>query len=528
MTPAVTPDPTQDQQAAPDQVQPTPQPQGPPSANAVPAPQPADDPNTHGWRAVLKGALSGLEDHLKGAGKGLIAGGIPGAIVGAVSPDRADQALKTQGAEQQSKIKFTNAEAANQVAEAHYRDAQMQQLPKDLALRQNDLDQKTAQMWISAGVYPEIVVPNTDEGAHAASDQLMQKYGAVPSLVFLHMGNELVGFNPENLAGNSAVLSQVNNYQKVTGGPSYNPASLKNAPNKTQLTQDAAHLFSPTFPGMDKAQGMISQYDGYISKVAMWPDSDPEKLTTLEKLKTAKSGLASAYKSRLDDQNKQAAIRGAAAQNAKAVEVVDPKTNVAHYTDAGTAKREGLTSAATAFKSEGKAASLDDMKLGSQNARAAINGLKSGLGPQTITQLTAAMRATSPDLLHQYKDSLLSNDLPEDQQNYVNALLNLQERALSLRQIAGQGQGSESQRDAILRLLPQVKDLGNKQLMQKKLDSFDQQIGIYYKNIPKVNTNTSSTPTAPAASGGGITHVSSDGKWAWNGNAWIANPKGAK
>lgn len=534
MTPAVTPDPTQ-QQAPDPQVQGTPQ--GPPAANALPTPQaapaqPADDPNTHGWRAVLKGALGGLEEHLKGAGKGLITGGIPGAVIGAVAPDMAENAMKFRQQKQQATIKFTNAEAANQVAEAHYRDAQLHQMPAELKIKQEALDNDTAKTWISAGVYPEIVIPNTNEGAHAAADQLMKKYGAVPSLVYLHMGDELVGFDPTKLASNTAVLSQVNVLQKVTGGPAYNPASLKNAPNKTQLTQDAAHLFSPSFPGMDKAKGLISQYDGYIAKVKMWPDADPDKATTLQKLQDAKSGLNTAYKSRLEDQNKQAAIRGSAAQNAKAVEVVDPTTNVAKYVSAGEAKAKGLTSSATAFKSEGKTASLEDMQVGSQNARTAINGLKSGLDAQTITQLTAAMRATSPDLLHQYKDTILEKDLPEDQQNYVSALLNLQERALSLRQIAGQGQGSESQRDAILRLLPQVKDLGNKQLVQKKLDAFDQQIGIYMKNIPKVNKTTQVNPPAAGGNsspaGGAITHVSSDGKWAWNGTAWIANPKGAK
>jgi hypothetical protein len=85
------PDQQQAQPAAPQQ---TPSfPASPDQGGPVPSPQVADNPNTHGWRAVLKGALSGLENHLKGAGQGLITGGIPGAVVGAVNPQMPQNAL---------------------------------------------------------------------------------------------------------------------------------------------------------------------------------------------------------------------------------------------------------------------------------------------------------------------------------------------------------------------------------------------------------------------------------------------------
>src|SRR5437660_8757241 len=101
--------PQQDVMAPPDQqsTQPAPQPATPnypPSPDQpggqAPSPQaqPVDDPNTHGWRAVLKGALQGLESHLKGAGEGLVAGGVGGAIVGAVNPQMVENALRNQGA----------------------------------------------------------------------------------------------------------------------------------------------------------------------------------------------------------------------------------------------------------------------------------------------------------------------------------------------------------------------------------------------------------------------------------------------
>src|SRR5207302_7623513 len=82
-----------------------------------PVPQSSPDPdagsNTHGWRAVLRGALSGLENHLKGAGEGLITGGIPGAVVGAASPGLADRAMQYRQQTMQADLQQRQAQAAN-------------------------------------------------------------------------------------------------------------------------------------------------------------------------------------------------------------------------------------------------------------------------------------------------------------------------------------------------------------------------------------------------------------------------------
>lgn len=88
-------------------------------------PQPAPDPDqgssTHGWRAVLKGALSGLENHLEGAGKGLISGGIPGAIVGAASPKTADNAWQARQAMQTARVQQAQAAARSAVQDTGFR-----------------------------------------------------------------------------------------------------------------------------------------------------------------------------------------------------------------------------------------------------------------------------------------------------------------------------------------------------------------------------------------------------------------------
>jgi hypothetical protein len=123
--------PAQDVMAPPDQQaaaapQPAATPNFPPSPDqGGPVPQGSQpDPdagsNVHGWRAVLKGALSGLENHLAGAGKGLLAGGVVGSVVGAISPDRAANALQAQGALQTARVQQAQAQAKTAMEDANF------------------------------------------------------------------------------------------------------------------------------------------------------------------------------------------------------------------------------------------------------------------------------------------------------------------------------------------------------------------------------------------------------------------------
>jgi hypothetical protein len=108
---AAAPQPTPNYPASPDQGGPVPQ-------GAQPDPDAGS--NTHGWRAVLRGALQGLENHLKGAGEGLITGGIPGAVVGAVSPDMADNALKARQAVVTARVQQAQAAAKSAMDDANF------------------------------------------------------------------------------------------------------------------------------------------------------------------------------------------------------------------------------------------------------------------------------------------------------------------------------------------------------------------------------------------------------------------------
>jgi hypothetical protein len=500
-----------DIQGAPDPSQPPQQAAAPAQADsaappqASPAPAPADNPETHGWRAVLKGALTALGQHIKGAGEGALAGGLPGAIVGAASPKLADQAMQFQQQSrknnldaQAAKIKFADAEAASQMADAHMRDVQREQMPEELKLRRDELEQKIAQMYISMGVMPKAVAENTTDGAHAGAQQLQDANGgAVPAMVYLHVGDHHLAFDPNDLAANAGVLKQVNDYQRIVGGQQIpSTLMLQKQPNKTQLVQSASTIYSPTPVGAAKANQQIQQYQGYINTVSAWPDDTPDKKEVLGKLKDAQKLLVDARTADVKQQSDLAQARGAAAQNAKAIAVIDPATNRSILVDAKTAKAQQMTPAGEGAKLEAKAAQLQDMQVGSQNARTAIDGLRTKINPATLVQIQAALKSGDEGYIENIKRNLFNQNLSPDVNQYITAVLNLQERALSLRSLGGQGQGSEAQRNAIVRLLPTVADLSNKQLMKSKLDAFDQQVGIYYKNLPKVNVK--GTAASPA------------------------------
>jgi hypothetical protein len=157
--------------APPDQApapQPTPMPPSPDQGGPVPQGSQPDPDAGHGWRAVLKGALQGLENHLKGAGEGLITGGIPGAVVGAVNPTMADNALKYRQQTMQAELQQRQAVAKSAVEQANFH---AQDDPVQLAQAQLNLQHLTS-LWDSTS--PEFQQRLISEGAEAGQHLIQQ------------------------------------------------------------------------------------------------------------------------------------------------------------------------------------------------------------------------------------------------------------------------------------------------------------------------------------------------------------------
>jgi hypothetical protein len=196
----------------------------------------------------------------------------------------------------------------------------------------------------------------------------------------------------------------------------------------------------------------------------------------------------------------------------KPVQAVDADNNLSWMT-AGNAIAQGAAPAGPGVSALSKQAQMQDIKSASQNVRAAINELQNPLPADTIAELTMASRSSDGTVLQTEIDSLLgSQQLKPDQYNFLIWISQLNERAMSLRNIAGMGGASDKLRDAITATLPGAKD-ANRDLMLSKLDAFDNMVGNLEKGIPVVGRSKTPIHSAVQSHGQGATiHIrASDG-----------------
>jgi len=179
------------------------------------------------------------------------------------------------------------------------------------------------------------------------------------------------------------------------------------------------------------------------------------------------------------------------------VEVLNPNTGNAEYQYAGSAIASGAAPMVEGAKIMSKDAQFKDIYSGIGTMRQAINGLgQEPLDAETIAKLTLATRETDPTVAHQIIDTVLgSQQLTPAQQDFVVATQQLNERALSVRNLAGMGNASDSLRAAIRAMLPTAKS-GDVSLMRKQLDGVTNLVDNLYTGIPNIKRT-------PAASSNG-------------------------
>jgi hypothetical protein len=196
--------------------------------------------------------------------------------------------------------------------------------------------------------------------------------------------------------------------------------------------------------------------------------------------------------------NRMAAASGAARGQAynltRPVAAINPETGEVQYMAAGQAFSSGAAPAGAGATAMSKAAQFGEMKTASQSARSAIQSLDRDFTPDQIAKLTLAMSHRDPGVMSNEIQTLLgTQQLTPAQQDFVVWVTQLQERALSLRNVAGMGAGSDQLRNAILATLPGVKS-GNKQMALKQLDAFDNQVALLERGVPKVRGQGGVTP----------------------------------
>lgn len=295
----------------------------------------------------------------------------------------------------------------------------------------------------------------------------------------------------EKLAGNKPPTSEQDKQFLATAGQQLDTGTIS-AADRTKLAgmqraeklsglgpEVSAQIGNPPVPA-DFPKG--TKDPAYVAANQKWGQQ-------AEAIKNAEAGASGA-------------ARGAGFNASKPVEVLDADGNL-RYMTAGEAEKQGLASASQGGKVMTRQAQFNDITNASQEVRKAIQaGGNLNFTPSQVAKLTLAMHEKDPDVLNNEIANLATSGLNPQQQDMVTWLYQLQERALSLRNIAGMGQGSETTRMAILKALPSLTS-GNQQMALKQLDAFDNMTHNLQQAVPKAKGAPERTgekkPTAAGA-----------------------------
>jgi hypothetical protein len=192
--------------------------------------------------------------------------------------------------------------------------------------------------------------------------------------------------------------------------------------------------------------------------------------------------------------------RGQAYGEFKPVQVIDPATGELRWQYARDAISSGAAPAAGGTKAMSQQQQFKEMSFASSKARDAINNLDKDFTAPQIAKLTLAFSHSDPTVVSNEINTILgTQQLTPKQEDFVVWLQQLNERALSLRNVAGMGQGAQDLRSAIQATLPSVRS-GGKSMALKQLDAFDNQVSLLQQGIPKVRGAGSGSTSGNGAS----------------------------
>ena len=162
---------------------------------------------------------------------------------------------------------------------------------------------------------------------------------------------------------------------------------------------------------------------------------------------------------------------------------------------AATALANGYVPSSPAFNAMSKQAQFQEMNNASGKLRSAIQALEPGdaFSPDQVAKLNLAAKSPDGGVFTAIVSNLASSTTNERQQDYLIWLQQMGERILSLRNVAGMGQGAQDLRSAIQATLPNISS-GTKEFALRRLDAVDNQINLLQKGIPKVSGINTSGP----------------------------------
>ncbi len=282
-----------------------------PTPDAAPSsPQPAKG---GAWRALVTGALSGLAGS---AGARSFGAGLAGGAAAELEQARQQKLDALASQNQQSVIRFRDAQSAQLVNQAAVDAFKLNALPQQIQDTHNANAISTMKELQSMGYNPVAAVGDHDQ-AGAALSALTQSHGSVPPLFALHVGNQTVAFDLSHIADDDSgrILDTVNKYGRVLGRPALSPAQWSQLPtaDKTKLINDSLGVTS-IVPDPSKIDSQIAEQKFRIQTYGMQPShlQDPDISAALQR----NLGMLQSAQKDFDNHKVQFAAREQAAKSA--------------------------------------------------------------------------------------------------------------------------------------------------------------------------------------------------------------------
>lgn len=173
--------------------------------------------------------------------------------------------------------------------------------------------------------------------------------------------------------------------------------------------------------------------------------------------------------------------------NTRAIPVIDSNTGNMEITSAANAINHPgqYIPAAEGAKQMSKQAVFDDLHYNINSAKNAIGALSSIDAPTRAALANQLQEADPKSALSAFLHGEVGTALTPEQRHAVQALAQLSENAMSLRSVAGMGQGAADLRDAIRSVLPSAKSPDKKYALEQ-LNNFEQVVHRLEGGVPGV------------------------------------------
>jgi hypothetical protein len=311
---------------------------------------------------------------------------------------------------------------------------------------------------------------------------------------------------------------------QVKSGGGVQPAVLNGVPYGVKVGKDVV------VPGSDKWKPEYQEvYDGAMSaarqkqQLRIPPDigdqigAPPDPTDYAKKDKDPKYAAdlrvygQKAMDLEMQKASASAIARAKAMNDYKIVEATDYDENgdpVTHFTTGKHALEAGLSSATQGAKNLSRSKQIEDIQVSSEKLRDAVTTLDKPFSPKQIAVMQEALKAGDESIASAEFQALANEQLTDKQFQTALWIKHLNERAMSLRNIAGMGQGAQDTRDAIRSLLPNM-GTGSPERMKTMLDAFDNQVKILGSGVPKAGgqVKAEATKAAKEAAKPGAAHV---------------------